>query len=279
MLDYQRIATAIDYLVANSQRQPTVEEVAAHVGLSASHFQRLFRRWSGLPPKRFLQVLTMEQARARLSQSQSVLAVTDAVGLSSASRLYDHCVQLEAMTPGEIGRGGAGLAIDYGVHDSPYGPLLVAMTKRGICRLEFVEAEADPVAWLAALWPAATLNHNPSRTRAPIAQVFSRGSCSEPLSLHVAGTNFQVSVWRALLQVSAGQLTSYGRRAVSIGRPRAARAIGQAVGSNPVALVIPCHRVIRESGALGGYRWGESRKRAMLWHEQMLAMPADESQE
>ncbi|MFN3713980.1 MAG: methylated-DNA--[protein]-cysteine S-methyltransferase [Alcanivoracaceae bacterium] len=279
MSDYQRIASAIEYLVANSQRQPAVEEVAAHVGLSASHFQRLFRRWAGLPPKRFLQVLTMEQARARLSQSQPVLAVSEWVGLSSASRLYDHCVQLEAMTPGEVGRGGAGLTIDYGVHDSPYGPLLVAMTKRGICRLEFVEAEADAAAWLAALWPQATLTLNPKRTSDLMAQVFSADPLTEPLSLHVAGTNFQVSVWRALLRVPAGRLTSYGRLANAVGRPGAARAIGQAVGSNPVALAIPCHRVIRESGALGGYRWGELRKRAMLWHEQMLAAPTDESEE
>jgi AraC family transcriptional regulator, regulatory protein of adaptative response / methylated-DNA-[protein]-cysteine methyltransferase len=252
--------------------------VAAHVGVSASHFQRLFSRWAGLPPKRFLQVLTLEQARPALLRAEPLLAVSEQAGLSSASRLYDHCVQLDAMTPGEIRSGGAGLLIHYGIHDTRFGPVLLAATARGICRLEFVDAGIDPAALLASLWPHAELRQDAARSADWVTQVFASSPSDRPLSLHVAGTNFQVSVWRALLQVPSGTLTSYGRLAAALRRPGAARAIGQAVGSNPVALLIPCHRVIRESGALGGYRWGESRKRAMLWYERMASLPANESE-
>lgn len=265
MSDYERITRAIQYLVRNGDRQPLLEEVAEHLALSPFHAQRLFSRWTGVTPKRFLQVLTVERARQLLAASWPLLDVSEAVGLSSASRLYDHFVQIEAMTPGEARDGGAGLAIDWAVHDSPFGPLLLATTARGICRIEFVDAAATDEACLRRRWPRAQLRHAPERTTALAARIFA-GSHGDrrPLSLHVSGTNFQVNVWRALLRVAPGGLTTYARLAQASGRAGAAQAVGQAVGANPVALLIPCHRVIRQSGALGGYRWGALRKHAIL---------------
>ena len=266
MSDYDRIAAAIAFITSRADRQPGLNEIAAHVHLSPYHFQRLFCRWAGVTPKRFLQVLTLEHAKALLTASKPVLDASNAVGLGSASRLYDHFVHLEGVTPGEFKSGGLGLAIAYGVHDSPFGEVFSAATPRGICSLSF-PAEGGVRAQLARLsqaWPHAAIREDDGRTRMLVETVFDMAARPDtPLSLHVSGTNFQINVWKALLQIPPASLASYGDVAVALGHPRAARAVGLAVGANPVAFVIPCHRVIRQSGGLGGYRWGLTRKQAM----------------
>ncbi len=274
--DYDRVASAIDFLVEHAERQPSLAEVAAHLRLSPFHAQRVFSRWAGVTPKRFLQVLTVERAKLLLRQSASLLEAADNVGLSSGSRLYDHFVQLEAVTPGEFKTGGAGLTIDYGVHATPFGPAFAAVTERGICRLAFLAEEGitAQVAELARAWPAAILQENLITTGPLVKAVFDRAAAPvQPLSLCVTGTNFQISVWRALLRIPSGNLVSYHQIARAIGRPQAARAVGSAVGANPVALLIPCHRVIQQSGALGGYRWGSTRKHALLAWEMAQMEP------
>ena len=261
--DYHRIADAIDFIATNSRRQPTLNDVATHLELSAAHFQRLFSRWAGVTPKKYLQILTVEHAKQLLSESKPLLAVSDEVGLSSGSRLYDHFVQLEAATPGEYKTGGAGLSIDYGVHNSPFGNIFVAATARGICKLSFLD-QADLTADITDLqrrWPNALLRHNAPTSLKIIDRIFSgTGPVDRPLSLHVCGTNFQVNVWRALMQIPAGTLRSYSHIAKAVGKPMAARAVGSAIGSNPIAFFIPCHRVLQQSGNIGGYHWGLTRK-------------------
>lgn len=266
--DYDRIASAIAFIVARVNAQPSLDEVAAHLQLSAFHFQRLFSRWAGVTPKRFLQVLTVEHAKQLLSESKPLLEVADALGLSSASRLYDHFVTLDAVTPGDYQRGGAGLLIEYGVQETPFGKAFIAVTPRGIHRLTFIDDESASVdGELSALrgqWPQVILRENKYRTLEIIDAVFVAATQrDQPPSLWVSGTNFQINVWRALLQIPPAKVVSYASVASAIGRPRAARAVGAAVGANPVAFLIPCHRVIRQSGGLGGYHWGEIRKHAI----------------
>ncbi len=266
MSDYARIADAIRFIASQVARQPTLDEIAAHVHLSPFHFQRLFSRWAGVTPKRYLQVLTLERAKALLQESRPLLEVADTLGLSSGSRLYDHFVQLEAVTPGEYKQRGAGLVIDHGVHDTPFGQAFVALTQRGVCNFSFLDDQAPeaPLAALAQRWPAAELREAPSRTQGVIHTMFDGSKTPDrPLSLHVSGTNFQISVWRALLQIPPAKVVSYAQVASAVGNPKAARAVGLAVGANPVALMIPCHRVIQQNGKLGGYHWGETRKQAI----------------
>ncbi|MEN3786751.1 methylated-DNA--[protein]-cysteine S-methyltransferase [Aeromonas veronii] len=266
MSDYARIADAIRFIASQVERQPTLDEIAAHVHLSPFHFQRLFSRWAGVTPKRYLQVLTLERAKALLQESRPLLEVADTLGLSSGSRLYDHFVQLEAVTPGEYKQRGAGLIIDHGVHDTPFGQAFVALTPRGVCNFSFLDDKAPeaPLAALAHSWPAARLQVAPSRTRGVIHTMFDGSKAPDrPISLHVSGTNFQISVWRALLQIPPAKVVSYAQVANAVGNPKAARAVGLAVGANPVALMIPCHRVIQQNGKLGGYHWGETRKQAI----------------
>ncbi|MFM5005424.1 bifunctional transcriptional activator/DNA repair enzyme AdaA [Aeromonas hydrophila] len=266
MSDYARIADAIRFIASQVARQPTLDEIAAHVHLSPFHFQRLFSRWAGVTPKRYLQVLTLERAKALLQESRPLLEVADTLGLSSGSRLYDHFVQLEAVTPGEYKQRGAGLVIDHGVHDTPFGQAFVALTPRGICNFSFLDDQAPqtPLAALAQSWPEAELREAPSRTQNVINTMFdSSKKADRPISLHVSGTNFQISVWRALLQIPPAKVVSYAQVASAVGNPKAARAVGLAVGANPVALMIPCHRVIQQNGKLGGYHWGETRKQAI----------------
>ncbi len=266
MSDYTRIASAIEFIAENATAQPSLDEIAAHVHLSPYHFQRLFSRWAGITPKRFLQVLTLERAKVLLADSQPLLHVADAVGLSSASRLYDHFIHLEAISPGEFKQGGAGLTIEHAVHDSIFGDAFIAVTPRGICRLAFIDTgERDAqLAVLRRQWPQAELREDVERTRPFIDAIFAGGfPADRPLSLLVSGTNFQINVWKALLRIPPGAYASYGQVAAAAGRPGAARAVGMAVGANPIAFVIPCHRVIQQNGALGGYRWGLTRKRAI----------------
>lgn len=277
MSDYERITKAIVYVTERVGQQPSLEDIASHIHLSPSHFQRLFSRWTGVTPKRFLQVLTLERAKQLLTTATPLLGVSDTLGLSSGSRLYDHFVTLEAVTPGEFKSRGAGLTIDYAVHDTPFGNALIAITPRGICKLSFLDpVDSDfEIQELRCQWPNAAFRHSRQHTASVIAAIFDlKRTPDRPLSLLVTGTNFQVSVWKALLQIPAGEVTSYSQVATAIGHPNAARAVGQAVGANPIALIIPCHRVIQQSGQLGGYRWGETRKQAIhAWEAARQDLP------
>jgi AraC family transcriptional regulator of adaptative response/methylated-DNA-[protein]-cysteine methyltransferase len=269
MSDYDRIAEAISFITHRVNSQPTLDEIAAHIHLSPFHFQRLFCRWAGVTPKRFLQTLTLERAKRLLSESKSLLEVSDSLGLSSGSRLYDHFVHLEAVTPGEFKTGGIGLPIEYGKHDTPFGRVFIATTPRGICSLAFLEHEEidEHLAGLDKKWPCAEMHENHDKTLIFVNTMFGKAmKLDRPLSLHVSGTNFQTSVWKALLAIPPGTVASYSQVAKAIGHPLSARAVGLAAGANPVAFLIPCHRVIQQSGKLGGYRWGETRKHALhVW--------------
>ncbi|MGI6209313.1 MAG: methylated-DNA--[protein]-cysteine S-methyltransferase [Anaerolineae bacterium] len=261
--DYRLVEEAIGYLEANFRRQPSLAEVAAAVNLSEYHFQRLFRRWAGISPKRFLQFLTLEYAKDLLAESRALLEVSYETGLSGPGRLHDLFVTLEAVTPGEYRRQGQGLTIEYGVHPSPFGRCLLAATERGICALYFLN-DSDPTPMLAELqqdWPEAQLRENAQSTKNLAEAAFTGDT---PLTLYVKGTNFQVQVWRALLRIPFGQVVSYEDVAEMIGHPTASRAVGGAVGANPVCYLIPCHRVIRKTGHFGYYGGGPLRKRAML---------------
>jgi AraC family transcriptional regulator of adaptative response/methylated-DNA-[protein]-cysteine methyltransferase len=208
----------------------------------------------------------VERAKQLLGEAKPLLEVSDSLGLSSGSRLYDHFVQLEAVTPGEFKMGGAGLTIDHAVHDTPFGKAFIAATGRGICKIAFMDYSEvkEQLTGLTKQWPHAALRENRQRMRAIVNAMFGEEkNLDRPLSLHVSGTNYQVSVWKALLQIPPGAVTSYSRVATAIGRPNTARAVGLAVGANPVAFLIPCHRVIQQSGKLGGYHWGETRKHAI----------------
>ncbi|MBK7895391.1 MAG: methylated-DNA--[protein]-cysteine S-methyltransferase [Anaerolineaceae bacterium] len=269
--DYGRIEAAIHYLEQNFQAQPTLTEIAAHVGLSDYHFQRLFSRWAGTSPKRFLQFLTIQHAKKLLAESQTILDATYEAGLSSPSRLHDLFVTHEAITPGEFKQKGAGLTIQFGFHDSPFGDCLIALTERGICGLQFVAGgdRAAALAELKASWPQARFVADEGATRPFIHPIFNLSEAEEKpsLPLYLKGTNFQIQVWQALLKIPVGTAVSYGTVAQLIGSPKASRAVGSAVGSNPVGYLIPCHRVIRQAGNLGQYRWGSSRKKAILGWE------------
>jgi AraC family transcriptional regulator of adaptative response/methylated-DNA-[protein]-cysteine methyltransferase len=266
--DYRRIEHALHFLQQHHLEQPSLEEIAASLKLSKYHFHRLFSRWAGISPHRFLQYLNLAHAKAGLASNQSLLDATYDAGLSSPGRLHDLFVTFEAVTPGEFKRGGSALLIEYGVHPSPFGECLLALTGRGICGLAFV----PPGGRMAALqdlqraWPHAALQENPARTAPVAARIFPGpgGGTGSPLHLVLHGTNFQIKVWEALLHVPPGRVTTYGELAGRIGRAGAARAVGQAVARNPVAYLIPCHRVIRAMGVVGGYRWGAERKRIML---------------
>lgn len=277
--EYERIASAIRYLEAHWRDQPSLADVARHVGLSESHFQRLFTRWVGISPKRFLQQATAQFARSLLRDHRAALPTTLDAGLSNPSRLHELIVHAEAMTPGQVRRGGDGVEIAWGFHESPLGTALVAVTPLGICSIQFADSAADrraAVARLRAEWPAATLVESTARTRKAARQALgSLGAPSGPLALHVRGTNFQLKVWAALLGIAPGCVTTYEEIADAIGQPAAARAVGSAVGRNPVSLLIPCHRVIRKSGGLGGYAWGLERKELILRAEDGRRLAAD----
>jgi AraC family transcriptional regulator of adaptative response/methylated-DNA-[protein]-cysteine methyltransferase len=265
--DYRLIAAAIASARHPRGRQPALADFAAAAGLSPFHFQRLFSRWAGLSPKRFLAALTLERAKRSLRAGDDVLAASLAAGLSGPGRLHDLCVAIEAATPGELKHAGAGMSIAYGVHHGPLGRFVLAASARGVCGLEFIDdADAGPaLARLRATWSGARVGEDASATAALAARVFRRPVAGDaPLRVLVRGTNFQVQVWRALLAIPPGAAASYAAVAAAIGRPAATRAVGSAIGANHVAWLIPCHRVLRGDGALGGYRWGLERKQAGL---------------
>jgi AraC family transcriptional regulator of adaptative response/methylated-DNA-[protein]-cysteine methyltransferase len=266
--DYSRIEKAILFLEENYHRQPELHEVAQSVHLSEFHFQRLFRRWAGISPKRFVQFLTLEHAKKLLDGSHSVLDATYDAGLSSPGRLHDLFVNIEAMTPGEFKARGAGLRISYGFHSSPFGECLLAMTERGICGLGFLGegGRTQILRDFRGRWPEAHWGENVSLTQPYINRIFGgeKANGNRPITLVLQGTNFQIKVWEALLKIPMGSVVPYEDLAIRVCSARAARAVGGAVGKNPIAFLIPCHRVIRKAGGIGGYHWGPARKRAML---------------
>jgi AraC family transcriptional regulator of adaptative response/methylated-DNA-[protein]-cysteine methyltransferase len=268
---FDRVGRALTYLEENRTEQPGLDEVARHVDMSPYHFQRLFSRWVGISPKRFLQFLTVEHARRCLEQSRTVLDATYDAGLSSPGRLHDLFVNVDAVTPGEYKAGGAGLTIRYGVHDSPFGACLIGSTDRGVCWLSFHEGDRadEGISSLRDGWPNATIIHDPDKTQALSDRVFSKtdGAESKPVPVLLSGTNFQLKVWEALIRIPPGMLVSYGDLARWMGSPTATRAVASAVAANQIAYLIPCHRVIRSMGAFGEYRWGAVRKRALIGWE------------
>jgi AraC family transcriptional regulator of adaptative response/methylated-DNA-[protein]-cysteine methyltransferase len=270
--DYERVEQAIGFIEANFRSQPSLSDVALAVGLSEYHFQRMFKRWVGISPKRFLQYLTVGHARSLLRDGTPVLQTSYDAGLSGASRLHDLFVSVDAVTPGEFKSQGRGLTISYGFHETPFGRCFIAATERGVTSLEFGEG-SNAVTRLGQTWRAATLIED-SRSTGRLAHQIFTADRENPASitLYIKGTNFQLKVWQALLEIPCGRVASYQDVAWSIASPGAERAVGNAVGSNPVAFVIPCHRVIRKSGASGDYRWGRARKKAMLgWEAARLA--------
>jgi AraC family transcriptional regulator of adaptative response/methylated-DNA-[protein]-cysteine methyltransferase len=269
--DYQRIEQAIRFLQASYRRQPDLGEVARSAHLSEYHFQRLFTRWVGISPKRFLQYLTVEHAKGVLRESRSLLDATFESGLSSPGRLHDLFVTVEAMTPGEFKKSGEGLTIEYGIHPTPFGECLLGITDRGICALFFVQGNdrKEVVRELRVRWPGAHFVEAARETRPYIEKIFGADSSARraPLPLLLKGTNFQIKVWEALLRIPAGRVLSYEDIARQIGQPKASRAVGNAVAKNPISYIVPCHRVIQSIGITGNYRWGPARKKAILGWE------------
>jgi AraC family transcriptional regulator, regulatory protein of adaptative response / methylated-DNA-[protein]-cysteine methyltransferase len=266
--EFARMTRAIEYIEREYQRQPKLAQIAKFVGLSEFHFNRLFRRWTGLTPKQYLAEVTLRAAGTALRAEPSVLDAAHSVGLSGGGRLHDLTVTLDAMTPGEIRAGGEGVIIRHGVADTPFGTAFIAETPRGLCRLAFIDTASDrgELQALRAAWPMAKLVRDDARASTLVDIIWGHETATLPLA--VCGTNFQVQVWRALLELDAGETVSYSALARRLGQPNGARAVGNAVGANPVAWVIPCHRVLRESGKPGGYRWGAARKQMIRrWEE------------
>lgn len=288
---YQLIERAIEYITANAQRQPELDEIASAIGLSEYHFQRLFTRWAGISPKRFMQFLTKEHAKTLLARSEALLETTHQVGLSSLGRLHDLFITTEAVTPGEFKSQGAGLSIRYGLHHTPFGKCLIATTERGICHLSFIQdSEGGAIDNLVADWKQARMAEDYQATAPLVERIFAGAStlwCYPPeqvslhastslsakqnINLHLRGTNFQIKVWEALLKIPLGAAATYEQIAAAVGSPNAVRAVGTAVGHNPIAALIPCHRVIRKSGEFGNYRYGAARKMALLAKECVTA--------
>jgi AraC family transcriptional regulator, regulatory protein of adaptative response / methylated-DNA-[protein]-cysteine methyltransferase len=268
-INYQRIAAAIDYIRANFKQQPDLDEVAEKVHISPYHFQRLFTEWAGTSPKKFLQYISIEHAKYLLKQTQSTLFdVAYKTGLSSTSRLHDMFVRIEGMTPAEYKNGGKKLLINYSFAESPFGNLLVASTSKGVCYMHFAEDESIAVNDLKARFPNASFNQRLDLQQQNALFIFQNDwSRLHEIKLHLKGSAFQLKVWETLLKIPMGKLTTYGTIAQKLGTPNASRAVGTAIGSNPVAYLIPCHRVIQSTGTLGGYMWGATRKAAIIGWE------------
>ena len=264
---YELMRRAIALIDSPDGRTKTLEDIARDMNMSPAHFQRIFSRWAGVSPKRYQQWLTLDHAKALLAQRHTTLETADAVGLSGSGRLHDLFVRWEAMSPGDYARGGAGLEIVWGWVESPFGPALLMATERGICGIGFA-AEMGPEATLADMvsrWPEATFVEDAAALAPLAAQAFpSEGSNAEAPTLFLIGAPFQIKVWEALLRIPTGAVTTYSDIAEAIGNPRAVRAVGTAVGRNPISWLIPCHRALRKSGGLGGYHWGLPVKRTML---------------
>lgn len=261
-MDYDRVAEAIGFLTEHVNEQPSLETVAARIGLSPFHFQRTFRRYAGVTPKQFLAALTLESSKRLLDRDASVLDAALDLGLSSPARLHDHFVTIEAMSPGEYKTAGTGIVVRYGFASTPFGAMLVGRTDRGICALEFFDDRSDFDPQRTA-FPLARFVHDDAVAH-DLARTLFDDASNDPIRVHVRGTNFQLRVWNALLRVGAGDVRSYAQLARAIDAPTSSRAVGNALAANPVGLLIPCHRVIASTGTIGNYRWGTARKRALI---------------
>ena len=264
---YQLMRRAIDLLDSEEGRGKSLEDIAADMHMSPAHFQRIFSRWAGVSPKRYQQWLALDHAKGLLATRHTMLETADQIGLSGSGRLHDLFVRWEAMSPGDYAKGGEGLAINWGWFDSPFGPALIMATEKGICGIGFSaeSGEDDALADLTSRWPRAAFHQDETAVAPFAAQAFPHaGSNREPAQLFLIGAPFQIKVWEALMQIPTGYVTTYSDIARAIGHPKAVRAVGTAVGRNPISWLIPCHRALRKSGGLGGYHWGLPVKRTML---------------
>lgn len=280
--DYAKIEQAINFIDANFKSRPSLDDIAESVQLSKFHFNRLFKRWAGIGPIQFLQFLTLDHTKKKLAEAKSLLATSLESGLSGPGRLHDLFVTFEAMTPGEFKKQGAGLPIEYGFCDSPFGECLLAFTKRGICHLGFVQdGRQDALDQLTQTWPGALFKENPQAVEPLASQLFPLAGARQarPFNLLVKGTNFQINVWKALLQIPLGSMATYQDIAEYMGRPTASRAVANAIAINPVAYLIPCHRVISKTGKIHQYRWGSPRKKAIVGWEAAYASTHGQGQD
>ncbi len=269
-INYLRIAEAIDYIRTHFKQQPSLEEIAEHIHLSPFHFQRLFQEWAGISPKKFLQYTSLSYAKSLLKEQRnlSLFDTTYEVGLSSTSRLHDLFLQIEGMSPATYKQGGRNLAIAYSYHSSPFGLVIIASTAVGICYMAFINSEEEGLLGLKNHFPEAFLQAESRALHQDATQIFQKDwQDIQPIKLHLKGSPFQLKVWESLLKIPFGGLSNYGSLASQIGQANASRAVGTAIAANPVAFLIPCHRVIQSSGNLGGYRWGPTRKAAILGWE------------
>ncbi|CAN5511537.1 methylated-DNA--[protein]-cysteine S-methyltransferase [soil metagenome] len=282
-INYQRIEQAILYLEANFQRQPELDEVAEKVHLSPFHFQRIFTDWAGISPKRFLQYLTVDFLKSKLQESKNIVEAAESAGLSSQSRVYDLFTTLEAVTPQEYKLHGSGIRVEYGFHETPFGTCLIGITERGICWLSFITIGDEPSVEMGNMkehWHQSIFHQNQVLTENFIHRIFHSGNqpaghagaeTQSKINVFVKGTNFQVKVWEALLRLPIGSVTTYQNIAEKIRNPKAMQAVGSAIGSNHIAYLIPCHRVIRKDGILGEYRWSAGRKKSIIGWEMAKA--------
>ncbi|MEL0082137.1 MAG: methylated-DNA--[protein]-cysteine S-methyltransferase [Gammaproteobacteria bacterium] len=274
---FKRIESAIDFIQSQFRHQPSLDEIAAAVHVSPHHFQRLFTEWAGVSPKKFMQYISLEHAKQLLENRMTVLQAAQQTGLSGTGRLHDLFVRIEGMTPGEFKSGGANLTIRYSFADTPFGTVIVASTSKGVCHLFFEDDETDALNGLTRRFPNARFQRLTDPFQQDALLIFRKDWRQlDQIKLHLSGTPFQVKVWESLLKIPQGALTTYGEIANDIGNPGAARAVGSAIGSNPVAFLIPCHRVIQRGGGIGGYRWGTQRKTAMIGWESSQSAAAPE---
>jgi len=267
-LNYTRIAEAIDYIVNNFRKQPGLYDIAEEVHLSPFHFQRLFHEWAGLSPKKFLQYISIAHAKKLLQENATLLEAAYETGLSGSSRLHDLFVRIEGMSPADYKNGGKNLHINYSIAESPFGKLIVASTSKGVCWMAFLEDEVTGVELLKTKFPNASFKQEQDQLQQSALQIFQNDWTKMPeIKLHLKGTDFQLKVWETLLKIPMGQLSTYGSIAQQIDSPKASRAVGTAIGSNPIAFLIPCHRVIQSTGNFGGYMWGSTRKTAIIGWE------------
>lgn len=281
--DYERVTKSLAYIAERVHERPSLEQIAAHAGLSPAHFQRLFTRWAGIGPKQFMQSITVHEARALLRRSSNVLDASLDAGLSGPSRLHDLFVTHEAMTPGAYRSGGEGIDISYGFHDSPFGLCLAMTTQRGLAGIAFADHQdlkSEALSDMQQRWPQANYAEQPDHTAGYVSRLFdpTRWEARDPLKLILIGGEFDISVWTILLDIPMGCAVSYADIALKLGKPGAARAVGSAVGRNPISFAVPCHRVLRKDGAFGGYHWGMTRKRALIGWEAARLTSAEADQ-
>ena len=267
-IDYSRIEKAIVYINHNFREQPSLEEISTAVNMSPFHFQRLFSDWAGVSPKKFLQYVSLRYAKQLLQRNTTLMNVSNEIGLSSSSRLHDLFINIEGMTPGEFKNGGAGLTINYSFRESPFGNIIIASTNKGVCYIHFQNNESVALRDLKACFPSAVYHQAEDKYQKDALLIFQKnGGQTDPIKLHLRGTRFQIKVWESLLKIPTGGLSTYGDIAKKIGNPKAARAVGTAIGANPIAFLIPCHRVIQSNGKFGGYMWGAEKKMAIIGWE------------